>query len=245
MKRRLVAALVLAGCGWLNVGYAAAGFSISPFKTQLVPGAARGGSEVFQLSNTASEPQAVEMAVQSWGVDETGQEVNADADAEFEVYPRQFVLQPKATQAVRVRWKGGKVAQERAYRVIAEQLPVDFVKETEGGPLKFLVVYRAALYVSPANAKSKVEVERFSAEQQKGAKVLRVVLANTGTAHTLLRAPLLIATAADGKMVRLDAGEGLEGVNIHAGAKRVVDMPWPEGLQTEPKALKLEFTPEF
>lgn len=238
---------VAAGCLWAAAAHAAAGFSISPFKTQLVPGVARGDSEVFHLSNTAGEPQAVEMRVERWRMDDAGRELNEPDGGSVEVYPRQFVLQPHATQAVRVRWKGGEVGREQAFRVVAEQLPVDFVKDRVEGPLRFLVVYRAALYVAPPAARPQVEVAAFNIEGEGRDRRLKLVLANTGTAHTLLRDPLLVVDGNDGTTARVQgkAVEGLQGQNIHAGARRVFSLPWPAGAQAEPKAVQLEFTPEF
>lgn len=244
---RTLGCLVLVAMLLAGLCHAAAGFSISPFKARLMPGVARGDSEVFQLNNTASEPQAVEMRIERWRLDENGNEFNEPDVESFEVYPRQFVLQPKATQAVRVRWKNGAVASEQAFRLIAEQLPVDFTEDVPAGSLRFLVVYRAALYVSPAKPKAQVDVESFSEDLMDGVRRLRLVLRNNGNAHTLLRNPVLSVSDASGTAVKMDGAqvEALDGQNIHAGMRRMLMLPWPEGLQGELKAVQLEFTPEF
>lgn len=239
----VVAGLCLAGTsGW------AASFSIEPFKVQMVP--ARGkSSQLFRFANAGTTPQAVQIRIETWMQDASGTEINTPDTESFGVYPNQFVLQPRGTQTVRVTWKQPMPEVEKAFRLVAEQLPVDFPNHgpdaEESEALRYLLVYRAALYVAPAKAKSQVDVVGVARIDVDGQPKLVLDVTNSGKAHTLLKAPKLTLTQADGEVKAVSDGPtiaGLTGQNIMPGMTRRLELPWPEGVSHDVKAVGLDFT---
>lgn len=206
----------------------AAALKISPFKTSLDAGSAN-PTEVFRVENNADESAAVEISVTTWSIAADGSENNAPAENDFIVFPAQMVLKPHESRAVRVQYVGAAPSQEKAYRVIAEQLPVSLQDTPDAGSyVKFMLKFRAALYVTPKDAAPRVRV--VSAAAQSGG-VLRLELANEGAAHAVMQKSRLDVVFDGGRSLSLDAAglKGLEGENMHAGATRVFLLPLPAG----------------
>jgi fimbrial chaperone protein len=221
-------------------------FGFSPFKMELAPDGEH-ASQVFEITNNEEYAQAVQVGVQRWQQDKEGAESNAPADDVLAVYPRQFILKPKSVQTVRVRWMGPKdIASEQAFRVVAEQLPVNFdVDPRAKKAIRFLVTYRAALYVRPQDARHEVVVENI--EPAAGPEQhLELTLTNKGNAHVLMKEPVVTLKTKDGEVKVADAHVShLEGENIHAGVSRKVTIPLPAGLKEMPTHASLDFVPEF
>lgn len=181
-------------------------------------------TQVFYVENNTDEPAAVQVSAETWTMDSAGVETNASAEQDFVIFPAQVVLKPHESRAVRVQYVGTPAAQEKAYRLIAEQLPVDLEKTPQAGSaVKFMLKFKAALYVTPPEARSQLSV---FAEEMADRK-LRLTIKNSGQAHTLLRAPVVTLTMDNGTSAPLsgDALKPIEGENIHAGATRVFDVP--------------------
>lgn len=237
----------------LNVSLAhtslASSFSIEPFKAQLMP--ARGKtSQVFRFANTGDTPQAINMAIESWAFDANGTEINQPDTESFTIYPQQFVLPPRSEQRVRVTWTKPMPETEQAFRLIAEQLPVDFstVDSLPTGAeqaLRYLLVYRAALYVTPPKARNEVDVQDFTTTTDAtGQRWLDLTLANAGRAHTLLKNPTLTLEDTSGQSHNLSGAsmDTLNGQNNMAGGLRKVRVPLPATATNEIKAVALDFT---
>ena len=83
-----------------------------------------------------------------------------------------MIIPPKEKRAVRVSYSGpGNLTKEKAYRVIAEQLPVkvdDKTKRRSG--IQMLMKYLAALYVTPDNADAKVDISEIKSGEKKSAR---------------------------------------------------------------------------
>lgn len=220
-------------------------FGFSPFKMELAP-EGENASQVFEITNDEDYAQAVQVGVQRWQQDKEGGESNAPADDVLAVYPRQFILKPKSVQMVRVRWMGPKdIASEQAFRVVAEQLPVNFdVDPRAKKAIRFLVTYRAALYVRPQDARHDIVVENI--EPAAGPDQLELTLVNKGNAHVLMKEPVVTLKTKDGAVsVKQEQLSGLEGENIHAGLSRKVTIPRPAGMTELPSHALLDFVPEF
>ena len=138
-------------------------------------------------------------------------------------------------QAIRVQWIGDPApAQELAYRLIAEQLPIDLGEaQEEGGQMKLLVRYIASLYVVPDGAKP--DVSLVSAGPAADGSGLELVFQNAGSAHALL-SDLVLTISGGGNEVVLtkDQLETVAGQNVLAGRTRHFVMPWPAGITPGP-----------
>lgn len=213
-------------CGTPSPSHA---LKIMPFKASMVPRAS-GAGQVFMIENNSAEPAAVQVSIMTWEIAPDGTETNRDAEDEFSVFPAQLVLAPHESRAVRVQWLSPEIPQaERAYRVIAEQIPIRLQNTPQAASaVRFMLRFRGALYVTPERAASDVAVQSVSASPD--GKSLRVMLVNRGTAHTILRNPVLTVNVAGGGAPVSLSGPALNvvnGENIHAGSVRYFDIDAP------------------
>ncbi len=210
-------------------------FRFSPFRVKFEPSGTC-ANQLFKVENNTDERASVQIRITPREVDVAGGEKNADAEKDFMIYPAQMVLEPHASRSVRVQWAGDpRLKEEKVYRIIAEQLPVNLDKEKpKNSTVKFLVSYRGALFVSPPGLAQNVTLDFSCATRDAaGKKILEIVLHNRGTQHALLRNLKLDLKDDKGNTVRL-AGEnqlkGVTGESILAKHRRQFMIPWPQGL---------------
>src|SRR5271168_1302869 len=163
----------------------ASAFRFSPFRAKFEP-SGDNANQLFTVENNTDEPASVQIRIATREIDVDGGEKNEDADKDFTIYPAQLVLEPHASRSVRVQWIGDPdLKEEKAYRIIAEQLPVNLDKEKpKTSAVKFLVSYRGALFVTPPGLAQNVTLDFSGATQDSaGKKMLEIVLHNRGTQH--------------------------------------------------------------
>ncbi len=220
-------------------------FNLEPITADLEP-SGPGSVVTLRLSNPSTDPVAVRIQVLTRREDSEGRELNVPAEALFTVYPSRVVLGPKAIQLVRVQWKGDpNPAQELAFRLLVEQLPVDFGENKRaGGSIRILTRYVGSLYVLPPQAKPDIRLTQFRAGTDKeGRKGLYLEFQNLGTAHSIL-ADLRIELSAGGQKVVFEGEplKGIDGENLLAGSRRNFFIPLPPELQdVDPSALTVNF----
>jgi fimbrial chaperone protein len=212
----------------------AAALRLTPFVAEMAP-SGEGATQLFRVLNETDETVAIQLSTWRRSLDREGAESRVDAEDEFSVYPPQFVLGPRETRSVRVQFLGPSApTQELAYRLIAEQLPVDLDKTPRrGARMRLLLKYEGALYIVPPGAKP--DLRLASAQPATGAdgkRRLELVFANRGSKHALLQDIALELADAGGRRVRLDLDtlEGVGGENVLAGAERRFLVPWPRDL---------------
>ncbi len=210
-------------------------FRFSPFRVKFEPSGA-GANQLFTVENNTDASASVQIRIMTREVDVDGGEKNADAEKDFTIYPAQMVLAPHASRSVRVQWVGDPhLKQEKAYRIIAEQLPVNLNKEKpKNSAVKFLVSYRGALFVTPPGLAQNVTLD-FSGTtgDAAGKKMLEIVLHNRGTQHALLRNLKLTLKDNKDNTVSLSGENQLKGVTgegILAGHRRQFMVLWPKEL---------------
>jgi fimbrial chaperone protein len=129
----------------------------------------KGSSHVYTITNDSrTEKIAVKVSVFSRIVDEEGRELLEPCPGDFVIYPSRSILDPGEKKSVRIKWQGGDFAgKEKAYRVIAEQLPVEFKPEETGyvgAGIRFTYRYEGSLYVVPSNAEERIELVSLVSE---------------------------------------------------------------------------------
>lgn len=203
-------------------------FSFTPMTTTIRPS----GSEAimtFKVTNESDQQIAVAVRVATRVIAPDGTEKNEAADKSFLVFPARIVLKPNSSQNVKVQYRGSPSLQsEAAYRVIAEQLPVDFSKSTTSG-VNILLTYVAALYVSPKNVEAKLVVSAAAGMEKNGARGLMVTVKNVGTRHALLSNPKLsvkTGSVAAAQEISGEAMSAIDGQNILAQSERTFFVPW-------------------
>lgn len=192
----------------------------------------------FLIDNAGGEKIAVQVSMAKREIDFDGKETNPEAqvDAEFIVYPPQLVLGPNEKRTVRVTWTGdAQPKRELAYRIIAEQLPVDAEKRvrTKNTVIKMLLRYLGAVYITPRDAKAALvplSAERVTSKDGKTPE-LALTFENKGNAHRVLK-DFKIKVSASGKALELSEADvkPLVGQNILAGSKRRFRLAWPKEL---------------
>jgi len=240
--------------GSIPPAYAGAGFRLSPPRMTFSPNGS-GATRSFRIESTGDQPVAVEIHMKKRVVDINGQETQPDAEADFVVYPPQILLKPGETQTVRVTWLGDpNPSSELAYRIIAEQLPVNLpvIQQEQNGVkinLKALYVYVGSVFITPRQAAPKVVVSEAVCQATQGThKKLALTLENQGTAHTYLTDfNLHLSPSATEKnsnnSVHLKPAElpGINGENLLASSKRQFMLPCPANFPTGSVSARIEF----
>jgi fimbrial chaperone protein len=247
--------------GWLAAGAVAVllcmstearAFKLVPFKADFAP-AGRGAQQLFRVVNDGPEPVAVQVRMTHRVMKVDGTEELPPADKDFVVYPQQLVVPAGGSRSVRVQYQGKAVLQkETAYRIIAEQLPVELDKEkaaSNQAGLRVMVRYLGAIYVVPPGVLSSVAVEKAGhAKGKDGKPQLEILVRNSGNAHTLLK-DLVVEVKGPGAGGKGEATVRMEGTklakmvgeNVLAQTLRRFVLPWPEELAPGPVKVKLEF----
>lgn len=223
-------------------------FKLLPISRTFAP-TGSAATQSYQVVNDSDERLAVQISTVKRQMDLAGKESYQPADDDFLVYPPQILLEPQKTQTVRVTWLGDpQPAKELAYRIIAEQMPINLEKPKDNqtqpvGQVKVLLRYLGSIYIRPANVKPDVVLE--TAEPQKATNStneLAISFNNRGTARAVLK-NLKLHLTGQGKTVDLQP-EQLKEINnavILAGNKRRFVMPWPNNLPVGSVTAKFEF----
>jgi len=211
-----------------NAAANAAAFSFSPMTVSIAPSGAN-AVMTYKVTNESDQQTAVAIKVTTRTIDAAGVEKNEPADKLFLVFPARVVLKANSSQNVKVQYRGNPaLASESAFRVVAEQLPVDFSKAKTSG-VSILLTYVAALYVTPKNAAPKLVFAQAVGAQKDGKPGLQVTVKNEGTKHALLSNPIIRIIESSGSAPREFSGEaaaGIDGQNILALSERTFFVPW-------------------
>lgn len=212
----------------LSAVFHATAFSFSPMTTSIAP---FGSSAVvtYTVTNDSDQQAAVAIKVATRLIDASGVESNEPAEKQFLVFPARVVLQPNSSQNVKVQYRGDPAPRsELAFRVFAEQLPVDFSKSNASG-VNILLTYVAALYVTPKNTAPRLSLSEASGVQEEGRQGLFVTVKNEGTKHALVANPILRIQPGSGTAPRefqADSLSGIDGQNLLPGLARSFFVPW-------------------
>jgi len=224
----------------------ASAFRFSPFRAKFEPSGPE-SNQLFQVENNTAVPASVQIRIANRQVDVDGGETMQDNEKDFSIYPAQMILPPQSTRSVRVQWIGDpNLKEERAYRIIAEQLPVNLSKEKpKSSGVKVLVSYHGALFVTPPGLSQNVTLDFFGVTQEpEQRRMLELVLHNRGTQHALLRNLKLSIKDDRANVVALadeTALKGMTGETILATQRRRFRLPWPRSLHGTPKQVEFTF----
>lgn len=243
MRAWFLGALIL-GASAVTAG----AFSFEPISRDFAPSGREAG-HVFRVANTTAERIAVRVTVRPRRIEPDGTEVQGDESGDFVVYPRQMLLAPGEQRSVRVRWTGpAELESERAFRIIAEQLPVEMGEERpqQGGGIRLTYRYEGSLYVVPPGARPDVALQSVERVTVNGVVMLRLEIRNAGTRHALLgNLQVMLRQADRGEPRRTLRGDELGGVigeNMPAQSTRLFLVPLPPDLWDGPLYGDLTYT---
>ena len=180
-----------------------------------------GGSSLFYLENDSDQAVAVQVSLAKRELDINGVESNGAISNELTLYPTQLIIPPNEKRSVKVTWVGKDLpAKELAYRLIAEQLPIDLEKnKNKKASIKILLRYIAALYIKTDDFDSEIKVSEVKEVDKK----LLIQVDNTGKKHQVL-ANLSLKFVDEKKkneiLLNPDDLKGMSGENVLANSKR-------------------------
>jgi len=203
-----------------------------------------GAIQSFRLTNPSTDTVAVKVSVVSRQMDIDGVETLQPADELFTVYPSRVVLRPNSVQVVKVQWKGpSDISVERNFRIVAEQVPVDFNGQKEGN-IRILLRYMGTLYVTPPDAMPNVVLDSLAPTTVSDHPALAVTLRNDGTAHVILdNLTLEVRGRGSSRKYSSDELAGFSGENMLAGVKRTFVVPLPPELVGGDYSVAFHFDP--
>lgn len=209
--------------------------SLEPL-THVFTTTAAGRIHTYRVTNTQEREIAVQLRVTTRDHDAQGREFREDASNQWLVFPARMVLAPGQTQAVRVQFNGsGGVDRERAFRIIAEQLPVDISGGERQSGINVLFRYEGSAYVRQGRFAPDIILVDADRHYQDGSfQGILVRFENRGTTHGILSdmSIRLRLTTADGSVLEeIFQGDDLPilaGRNLLAGRILEQVLPLPE-----------------
>lgn len=177
---------------------------------------------LFYLENDSNQPIAIQVSLAQRDMDINGIEKNSKIGNELSVYPSQLIIPANEKRSVKVIWTGSIVpTKELAYRLIAEQLPIDLEKkQNKKASIKVLLRYIAALYVKAEEYSSDITINEIKIINKK----LSIEVANTGKKHQVLSNLNLKFIDEKNKKettFKPDDLKGMSGENILANSNRI------------------------
>jgi fimbrial chaperone protein len=184
-------------------------------------------SSIVFLENDSSQPIAIQMSVNKRLMDRSGKEEMPEELEQLQIFPNQLIIPPFEKKSVKVTWigKSGKENSnekniEKAFRIIAEQLPIDLEKEKKRkrGNVKILLRYVGALYVDLGKTQSEVQLKKFTTTK----KELNFIIENKGSKHQVLSNLKLVFIKKGNPDIQIDSKDlkNFAGENILAQSER-------------------------
>lgn len=203
-------------------------FSVNSYAFKFSPMSASIGvkadnnSSLFYIENDSSQPIAIQASLAKREMDINGVESNSKIGNELSLYPTQLIIPAQEKRSIKVFWTGSSVpTKELAYRLIAEQLPIELEKnKSKKASIKVLLKYVAALYVESESFNSDISIK----EVKEQGKKIQIVILNAGKKHQVLsNLSLLFTDDRSNKKIIFKADElkGMSGENILADSRRV------------------------
>lgn len=197
-------------------------FKFSPMSTSIGVSEKK-NSTLFYLENDSDQPIAVTATLLKRELSTEGVETNKKIEEELTVYPSQLIIPANEKRSVKVTWTGKVIpTSELAYRLVAEQLPIELDKsKKKKASIKVLLRYVAALYVSLEDFSPNVSLKKLEVDD----KFVSFVIANTGKRHQVLANMSLKVTGKKNSEFDSDDLKGMTGENVLALSERSFHFP--------------------
>lgn len=217
-----------------------AGFRMSPI---VVHFSGKQLTQVLAFENQGETKTPVQIEAFTRTMNEKGEEVR-EKTSDFVIYPEQLVLMPKEKRNVRVTYSGDVPENaEKAFRLVASQLPVEFANPKEAKTAKvnlnFLIQYVASAYVTPLSARPQVKVIDAT---WVAPKKVELTLQNEGGAHLVLVPKKLRLKHGDNLVAEMDAPAELQSFNLLAKTKVKIPVAFPMDIKKQELRAELELS---
>ncbi len=213
---------------------------LSPMVGYLEPS---GKKSVFNFTaiNTTKSPEALKVSIE-YRNEKDILKFGKSAESLFEIYPKKAILFPKDSgkinkKDIKVIWKGGDVQNlEKSFRLVVEQVPLNFSKKKfSGGKMQIVSRYIASVYVAPEEFKSEPKVLSTKIE----GNYIHIDIENSGNKHHLCLDPYVkISFGGNEKRLNQNELKGLYLYSVLAKTKRTLKVEIP--FEFRGKALKAE-----
>lgn len=226
----------------------------SPMEEIFTP-TGKNATKTFTITNDTLEKIAIQITPTTRKIDQNGKEINENAEDDFTIYPSQIIMEPGKKDEttgeiipektnIRVQWIGDTdIKEEKAFRIYAEQLPVNLEKKKGGAVVNLLLRYGAAVYIRPEDVELSPNLEIKSVKKTSNNK-LKILFKNTGNKQISLKKPELtltdgensvvlkneIVTHKNGKQTPKGPIVEMENAKLLAGGKRYFELPAPKSL---------------
>lgn len=207
--------LILVYVFFQNISFA---FNLSPLSQSIEIGKNL-NTVIYQIENKNKEPIAVESSLKVRNMKEDGKEDLPEVkESDFLIYPTQLILKPGEKRGLKIQYLGNlDIKEELAYRVLVEQLPIDFERRKQTG-VKLLLRYLGALYVTKDDFKGNIVVSKFESTKED----LKFSVKNSGNKHIVFKnLSLEIINGKEKIKLSSEQLEGFIGENILAKMSRV------------------------
>ena len=215
----------------IAVSAGAFAFTMEPMSCLLSP-SGRGSVGSFRITNDGKERVAIRFRALTREIGIDGAEKNAPADELFVIYPARLVVEPGATAAAKVQWKGpARLDSELSFRLVAEQVALEAAPSaTANSGIKVMFRYVASLYVGEDRFAPSLVANVSGALGPNGEPGYLVEIRNEGTRH-VIAANARLPFSGEGALA-LSSGElaELSGANYLPGTLRRLFVPRPEAV---------------
>jgi fimbrial chaperone protein len=204
-------------------------YQVTPMIYDLAP-AGTNAASVIRINNTQDQPITVEILAEQRLFDEAGKESRKPADDKFVLFPPQAIVQPGATQAVRVQYVGPQTLDKsETYTVTVKQIPVQLPNDGKTG-VQFVFNFSTVANIVPPGAKAQIAAPVDTLPLSADRKTLRLTLRNTGTKYAnLSRSSVELAGGAYRATVKDEEWRKALGTSwILPGGTRVIELPKPD-----------------
>lgn len=189
----------------------------------------------FVIENETAEPLPVQISLFERKIKETGEDELKETE-EILAFPDQIIVPPEQKRSVKVTWSGKaeELKTEKAFRFVAEQLPLELKKDKKNKTgIKMLLKYVAALYVNPEKTESNVSCVMNE---------MNLHCENKGNKHQILKFKSFSLEGSNSKVeLRPDELKRIQGENILASSKRTFILPPNEKIKTLKGPMKVNF----
>ena len=198
---------------------------------------------IVYLENDSSSPIAIQMTLAKRVMNQYGEETYPEENNELSIYPAQLIIPPYEKRSVKVSYNGPKTIEaEKAFRIIAEQLPIEVEKtKKKKTNVKILLRYIAALYIDNDNTQSQIELSKFETSKND----ITFYVKNSGTKHQVLSNLKLRISKKNEKAFEINSVDlkNFSGENVLANQERIFKLPLNNELKkiTKDHLVELKF----
>ncbi|MGL6040950.1 MAG: fimbrial biogenesis chaperone [Deefgea sp.] len=155
-------------------------FSISPIRIDF---GSKTKSQAITVSNLGDTPLRIALQLKRWTQNEAADDVYTDAQQDLIYFPRQFELQPKQKQVVRIARKSPSQDQETTYRLYFNEQPPASSDSAQSGNVSMVVSFGVPVFIEPSKPTPSLVATPMQIEQQ----TLNFKLSNNGNTTQKLR----------------------------------------------------------